>query len=212
VDNDYNSALVINPTEQKIHTVSFSETILEKKQVIKDSELILYLSLHRLDYEIIKKGSNVRYAKKPIGYNYNFSSTTNTTCFEIQGKEGNLDDYWSKYPFHILLTLGIQIPFSILDYISLPIRMYPYYNYDRNSYEIKKLIKKTKLNPKNFAPFRILYYNEKGEKIYVGEFQNGRANLKRKNLLIFYALQGLPMWSQPVVVYKKQCRPFHHRF
>ncbi len=102
----------------------------------------------------------------PAGYNFNFSETTphcgwcGFSCHEVEEPRGPLKEYLAFYPLAVIWTLGIQLPFTVLDIVSLPVRMFP--RIERHS-DIRKIY-----DTENMKKTRIAYEkNERMEKEYV---------------------------------------------
>lgn len=101
----------------------------------------------------------------PAGYNFNFSDTRvhcecSLYCYKVEETEGTLQEYLTMYPLAVIWTLGIQLPFTVLDIASLPVRMFP--RIERHSH-IQKIY-----DTENMKKTRIAYEkNERMEKEYV---------------------------------------------
>ncbi|HMZ59623.1 MAG TPA: hypothetical protein PL048_12650, partial [Leptospiraceae bacterium] len=120
------------------------------------NEIIITIDGKRTQWKHFSQGK-FKIWGKPAGYNINFESG-NVNCPGCTQKTerpvGPFSEYFKLYPLAVLWTIGFQIPFTVFDLLSLPLRILP-------QEEIHSGLKQ-KLRTEQIEKLRISYENNAG--------------------------------------------------
>ncbi|HMV80748.1 MAG TPA: hypothetical protein PKA14_22670, partial [Leptospiraceae bacterium] len=162
VERNLSSAV---PADTKTESYTSYEIDVSSKLSVSSlhfNEIIITIDDKRTQWKHFSPGK-FRIWGKPAGYNINFETKWEECSGCTQKTEkpaGPVSGYLKLYPLAVLWTVGLQIPFSILDLLTLPIRILP-------KEEIHPGLKQ-KIRTEDIRKLKISFQNsENGDRTYI---------------------------------------------